>query len=97
MTVQFNADSSLGPDVPLRADVIEYKGRRILIWRVLGRGSIEGFALDPEHIKESHPQYPEVDAFYDRHLTVMELTVFHGVLPQNARGYRGIRPVHAKS
>src|SRR5688572_935893 len=97
MLIQFHADSSLGRHVPLKADTIEHKGRLILIWRVLGGGSVEGFALDAEHILKGHTDYPDVDAVYARNLVVAELTVFHGVLPQNAKGYSGVRPVKQKA
>lgn len=92
MTIQFNADSSVGTNLPLIGDVFEDNGRSILIWRLLSDGTVEGIVLDTSKIQKQHPEYPNVDAYYTAQLSMMRVAAFPAILRGRNTGFSGVRP-----
>jgi hypothetical protein len=92
MTIQFNADSSVGTNLPLIGDVFEDDGRSILIWRLLSDGTVEGIILDDDKIQRQHPEYPNVDAFYTAQLNMLRMAAFPSILRGHGTKFSGVRP-----
>lgn len=91
MTIQFNADSLVGTNLPLIGDVFDHNGRSILIWRLLSDGTVEGIILEDNKIHRQHPEYPNVDAFYTAQLSMLRVALFPSILSSRSTEFCGVR------